>query len=74
MATENADAPGSPADDGERHERLQIELRLSRSGPTLAWRAELLAPPSPGLVFDSLADLIGYLARLDGRAPRRGIR
>ncbi len=74
MATHTTDPTRLPVDDSERHEQLQFELRLSRSRSTLAWRAELLAPPAPGLVFESLADLIGYLARLDGQAPRRGIR
>lgn len=75
MTPHDLDLLSSTAGDGERRWPLQFELRLLRNGPAGGWSAELLPPPpAPRLVFDSLADLIGFLARLDGQASRRGIR
>lgn len=58
------------------HLELRFELTLHRSGPQALWQAALSgALPGERLHFESLPELIRYLARLDLQAPPlRGIR
>jgi len=57
------------------HFELRFQLTLRHDGPGPSWRAELTAAPSnPRLHFNSLDELIRYLARLDSHTPLRGIR
>lgn len=52
----------------------QLVLHLVHSAPEAAWRAELLSAEGPVRAFDSLAELIDYLARLERSSGRHGIR
>jgi hypothetical protein len=66
-----------PADLQEALRRdLRFELTLRHDGPETAWHAELAASPTgPRLHFESLPELMRYLARLDLHVPpARGIR
>lgn len=57
------------------HLELRFDLTLHRGGPMPSWRAELAGPRGgQRLLFESLPDLMRYLARLDLQAPpARGI-
>ena len=55
---------------------LRFELRLRSNGPQPTWQADLTGPASTApMHFDSLPDLIRYLARLELQpVPPSGIR
>ena len=57
------------------HLDLHFQLQLTHEGPLPSWRAQLAGAQCEPLRFESLGELIRYLARLDLLVPPpRGIR
>jgi len=57
------------------HLDLHFQLQLTHEGPQPSWRAQLAGAQSEPLCFESMGELIRYLARLDLHVPPpRGIR